>query len=216
MSFDEQEQLSRSLIAVNPHRNGNKGTITTMLLDDYKELTQKFFSLQAVADGAVSRLCLSTIIRPDFAPRPVVGEYDEQFRSALRPYIDYLNGAHGMVDCKKARLLAERLEAQIMETAQLADNKPYAELAKRVLANGYRKALVLYLANGEKWEKAIEDFVEWSVKYDLWCKMRFFGQQMQEAIDSDHRMVCRTGPTNLLVFVPDTFTQMDIQQVYLL
>lgn len=77
MSFDEQEQLSRSLIAVNPHRNGNKGTITTMLLDDYKELTQKFFSLQTVADGAVSRLCLSTIIRPDFAPRPVVGEYDE-------------------------------------------------------------------------------------------------------------------------------------------
>lgn len=179
-------------------------------------VTQKFFSLQAVADGAVSRLCLSTIIRPDFAPRPVVGEYDEQFRSALRPYIDYLNGAHGMVDCKKARLLAERLEAQIMETAQLADNKPYAEFAKRALANGYRKAMVLYLANGEKWEKSIEDFVEWSVKYDLWCKMRFFGQQMQEAIDSDHRMVCRTGPTNLLVFVPDTFTQMDIQQVYLL
>lgn len=94
-----------------------------------------------------------------------------------------------MVDCKKARLLAERLEAQIMETAQLADNKPYAEFTKRALANGYRKALVLYLANGEKWEKAI---------------------------DSDHRMVCRTGPTNLLVFVPDTFTQMDIQQVYLL
>ena len=179
-------------------------------------VTQKFFSLQAVADGAVSRLCLSTIIRPDFAPRPVVGEYDEQFRSALRPYIDYLNGAHGMVDCKKARLLAERLEAQIMETAQLADNKPYAEFAKRALADGYRKAMVLYLANGEKWEKAIEGFVEWSVKYDLWCKMRFFGQQMQEAIDSDHRMVCRTGPTNLLVFVPDTFTQMDIQQVYLL
>ena len=179
-------------------------------------VTQKFFSLQAVADGAVSRLCLSTIIRPDFAPRPVVGEYDEQFKAALRPYIDYLNGAHGMVDCKKARLLAERLEAQIMETAQLADNKPYAEFAKRALANGYRKAMVLYLANGEKWEKAIEDFVEWSVKYDLWCKMRFFGQQMQEAIDSDHRMVCRTGPTNLLVFVPDTFTQMDIQQVYLL
>ena len=68
----------------------------------------------------------------------------------------------------------------------------------------------------ERSGRAIEDFVEWSVKYDLWCKMRFFGQQMQEAIDSDHRMVCRTGPTNLLVFVPDTFTQMDIQQVYLL
>ena len=77
-----------------------------------------------------------------------------------------------------------------------------------------RKAMVLYLANGEKWEKAIEDFVEWSVKYDLWCKMRFFGLQMQEAIDSDHRMVSHTGPSNLLAFVPDTFSLVEIQAVY--
>ena len=101
-----------------------------------------------------------------------------------------------------------------METAQLADNKAYAEFAKRALANGYRKAMVLYLANGEKWEKAIEDFIEWSVKYDLWCKMRFFGMKMEEAIDSDRRLVSHSGPSNLLAFVSDTFSLVDIQAVY--
>lgn len=77
-----------------------------------------------------------------------------------------------------------------------------------------RKAMVLYLANGEKWEKAIEDFIEWSVKYDLWCKMRFFGMKMEEAIDSDRRLVNHSGPSNLLAFVPDTFSLVDIQTVY--
>ena len=100
-----------------------------------------------------------------------------------------------------------------MEMAQLAYNKPYAEFAKRGLANGFRSAMVLYLANGEKWEKAIEDFIVWSVKYDLWCKMRFFGNQMQEAIDADNRSVCHTpGVSNLLLYVHDTFDKAEIQE----
>ena len=177
-------------------------------------VTQKFFSVREVADGAVSRLSLATIIRPDFAPRPVVGEYDALFKAQLAPYIHHLNGTSGFKDCKKARLLIERLENEIMETAQLAYNKPYAEFAKRGLANGFRRAMVLYLANGEKWEKPIEDFIEWSVKYDLWCKMRFFGNQMQEAIDADSRMVYHaTGVSNLLLYVHDTFDKVEIQRV---
>ena len=101
-----------------------------------------------------------------------------------------------------------------MEMAQLAYNKPYAEFAKRGLANGFRRAMVLYLANGEKWEKAIEDFIVWSVKYDLWCKMRFFGNQMQEAIDADSRSVCHTpGVSNLLLYVHDTFDKTEIQNI---
>ena len=207
-SEDGQERVGSKSVTARVKTRFNWNASSTIAV------TQKFFSLREVADGAVSRLNLATIIRPDFAPRPVVGEYDAQFRSNLRPFIDRLNGAHGMVDCKKARQLAERLEAEIMETAQLADNKPYAEFAKRALANGYRKAMVLYLANGEKWEKVIEDFIEWSVKYDLWCKMRFFGRQMEEAIDGDHRMVNHSGPSNLLAFVPDTFSLVDIQAVY--
>ena len=179
-------------------------------------VTQKFFSVREVADGAVSRLSLATIIRPDFAPYPVVGEYDALFKSELAPYIHRLNAASGFKECRKARQLIERLGSEIMEMAQLAYNKPYAEFAKRGLANGFRRAMVLYLANGEKWEKAIEEFIEWSVKYDLWCKMRFFGNQMQEAIDADNRAVCHSsGVSNLLLFVHDTFDKAEIQNVCL-
>ena len=207
-SEDGQERVGSKSVTARVKTRFNWNASSTIAV------TQKFFSVREVADGAVSRLCLSTIVRPDFASRPVVGEYDSLFKASLRPYIDSLNGAHGRVDCKKARQLAERLEAEVMETAQLADNKAYAEFAKRALANTYRKVMVLYLANGEKWEKAFEDFAAWSVRYDLWCKMRFFGTQMQEAIDSDHRMVSHAGPNNLLAFVPDTFSMVDIQAVY--
>lgn len=207
-SEDGQERVGSKSVTARVKTRFNWNASSTIAV------TQKFFTLREVADGAVSRLNLCTIIRPDFAPRPVVGEYDAQFKSDLRPYIDRLNGTFGEVDCKKARQLAERLETETMELAQLADNKAYAEFAKRALANGYRKAMVLYLANGQKWEKAIEDFVEWSVKYDLWCKMRFFGRQMDEAIESDHRLVNHSGPSNLLSFVADTFSMLDIQAVY--
>lgn len=207
-SVDGQERVGSKSVTARVKTRFNWNASSTIAV------TQKFFTVKEVADGAVSRLNLCTIIRDDFAPRPVVGEYDAQFKASLRPFIDYLNGAHGVVDCKKARQLAERLEAEVMEIAQLADNKSYAEFAKRALANGYRKAMVLYLANGEKWEKSIEDFIEWSVKYDLWCKMRFFSMKMDEAIDSDRRLVNHSGPNNLLSFVPDTFSLTDIQAVY--
>ena len=207
-SLDGQERVGVKSVTAQVKTRFNWNASSTIAV------TQKFFSVREVADGAVSRLSLATIIRPDFAPRPVVGEYDALFKSQLAPYIHHLNGTSGFKDCKKARLLIERLENEIMETAQLAYNKPYAEFAKRGLANGFRRAMVLYLANGEKWEKAIEDFIVWSVKYDLWCKMRFFGNQMQEAIDADSRMVYHaTGVSNLLLFVHDTFDKVEIQRV---
>ena len=207
-SLDGQERVGVKSVTAQVKTRFNWNASSTIAV------TQKFFSVREVADGAVSRLSLATIIRPDFAPRPVVGEYDALFKAQLAPYIHHLNGTSGFKDCKKARLLIERLENEIMETAQLAYNKPYAEFAKRGLANGFRRAMVLYLANGEKWEKSIEDFIEWSVKYDLWCKMRFFGNQMQEAIDADSRMVYHaTGVSNLLLFVHDTFDKVEIQSV---
>ena len=207
-SLDGQERVGVKSVTAQVKTRFNWNASSTIAV------TQKFFSIREVADGAVSRLSLATIIRPDFAPRPVVGEYDALFKAQLAPYIHHLNGTSGFKDCKKARLLIERLENEIMETAQLAYNKPYAEFAKRGLANGFRRAMVLYLANGEKWEKPIEDFIEWSVKYDLWCKMRFFGNQMQEAIDADSRMVYHaTGVSNLLLYVHDTFDKVEIQRV---
>lgn len=207
-SEDGQERVGTKSVTARVKTRFNWNASSTIAV------TQKFFSVREVADGAVSRLSLATIIRPDFAPYPVVGEYDALFKSELAPYIHRLNAASGFKECRKARQLLERLGSEIMEMAQLAYNKPYAEFAKRGLANGFRRAMVLYLANGEKWEKPIEDFIEWSVKYDLWCKMRFFGNQMQEAIDADNRAVCHSsGVSNLLLFVHDTFDKAEIQNV---
>ena len=207
-SEDGQERVGTKSVTARVKTRFNWNASSTIAV------TQKFFSVREVADGAVSRLSLATIIRPDFAPRPEVGSYDAQFKSQLSPYIQQLNAASGFKECRKARQLIERLENEIMEMAQLAYNKPYAEFAKRGLANGFRRAMVLYLANGEKWEKAIEDFIVWSVKYDLWCKMRFFGNQMQEAIDADTRSIYHaSGVSNLLLFVHDTFDKAEIQEV---
>ena len=207
-SEDGQERVGTKSVTARVKTRFNWNASSTIAV------TQKFFSVREVADGAVSRLSLATIIRPDFAPYPVVGEYDALFKLELAPYIHHLNAASGFKECRKARQLIERLGSEIMEMAQLAYNKPYAEFAKRGLANGFRRAMVLYLANGEKWEKAMEDFIVWSVKYDLWCKMRFFGNQMQEAIDADSRSVCHTpGVSNLLLYVHDTFDKTEIQNI---
>lgn len=207
-SEDGQERVGTKSVTARVKTRFNWNASSTIAV------TQKFFSVREVADGAVSRLSLATIFRSEFAPCPVVGEYDAQFKSQLAPYIHQLNAASGSKECRKVRQLIERLGSELMELAQLAYNKPYAEFAKRSLANGFRRAMVLYLANGEKWEKAIEDFIVWSVKYDLWCKMRFFGNQMQEAIDADTRSIYHaSGVSNLLLFVHDTFDKAEIQEV---
>ena len=207
-SEDGQERVGTKSVTARVKTRFNWNASSTIAV------TQKFFSVREVADGAVSRLSLATIIRSEFAPCPVVGEYDAQFKSQLAPYIHQLNATSGFKECRKVRQLIERLGSELMELAQLAYNKPYAEFAKRGLANGFRRAMVLYLANGEKWEKAIEDFIVWSVKYDLWCKMRFFGNQMQEAIDADTRSIYHaSGVSNLLLFVHDTFDKAEIQNV---
>ena len=207
-SEDGQERVGTKSVTARVKTRFNWNASSTIAV------TQKFFSVREVADGAVSRLSLATIFRSEFAPCPVVGEYDAQFKSQLAPYIHKLNATSGFKECRKARQLIERLGSELMELAQLAYNKPYAEFAKRGLANGFRRAMVLYLANGEKWEKAIEDFIVWSVKYDLWCKMRFFGNQMQEAIDADNRSIYHaSGVSNLLLFVHDTFDKAEIQNV---
>ena len=207
-SEDGQERVGTKSVTARVKTRFNWNASSTIAV------TQKFFSIREVADGAVSRLSLATIFRSEFAPCPVVGEYDAQFKSQLAPYIHQLNATSGFKECRKARQLIERLGSELMELAQLAYNKPYAEFAKRGLANGFRRAMVLYLANGEKWEKAIEDFIVWSVKYDLWCKMRFFGNQMQEAIDADNRSIYHaSGVSNLLLFVHDTFDKAEIQEI---
>ena len=169
-SEDGQERVGTKSVTARVKTRFNWNASSTIAV------TQKFFSVREVADGAVSRLSLATIFRSEFAPCPVVGEYDAQFKSQLAPYIHQLNATSGFKECRKARQLIERLGSELMELAQLAYNKPYAEFAKRGLANGFRRAMVLYLANGEKWEKAIEDFIVWSVKYDFVVQDAFLRQ----------------------------------------
>ena len=144
-SEDGQERVGTKSVTARVKTRFNWNASSTIAV------TQKFFSVREVADGAVSRLSLATIFRSEFAPCPVVGEYDAQFKSQLAPYIHQLNATSGFKECRKARQLIERLGSELMELAQLAYNKPYAEFAKRGLANGFRRAMVLYLANGEKW-----------------------------------------------------------------
>ena len=154
-SEDGQERVGTKSVTARVKTRFNWNASTTIAV------SQKFFSVREVADGAVSRLSLATIFRSEFDPCPVVGNYDAQFKSQLAPYIHQLNATSGFKECRKARQLIERLGSELMELAQLAYNKPYAEFAKRGLANGFRRAMVLYLANGEKWEKSIEDFIEY-------------------------------------------------------
>ena len=143
-SEDGQERVGTKSVTARVKTRFNWNASSTIAV------TQKFFSVREVADGAVSRLSLATIFLPEFAPCPVVGNYDAQFKSQLAPYIHQLNAASGSKECRKVRQLIERLGSELMELAQLAYNKPYAEFAKRSLANGFRRAMVLYLANGEK------------------------------------------------------------------
>ena len=142
-SEDGQERVGTKSVTARVKTRFNWNASSTIAV------TQKFFSVREVADGAVSRLSLATIFLPEFAPCPVVGNYDAQFKSQLAPYIHQLNAASGSKECRKVRQLIERLGSELMELAQLAYNKPYAEFAKRSLANGFRRAMVLYLANGE-------------------------------------------------------------------
>ena len=145
-SEDGQERVGTKSVTARVKTRFNWNASTTIAV------SQKFFSVREVADGAVSRLSLATIFRSEFDPCPVVGEYDAQFKSQLAPYIHQLNATSGFKECRKACQLIERLGRELMELAQLAYNKPYAEFAKRGLANGFRRAMVLYLANGEKWK----------------------------------------------------------------
>lgn len=173
----------------------------------------------SVNDGTLSRLSLSTIVVPERQPGernhvPVVGEYDEEFRCRLAPYIERLWSANGQVVCKRAHRFMCRLEEELDNQAALCDSDAFRTLSYRALVIGFLKGMVLYIAEGEKWNKQIEEYVRWSVLYDLWCKMRFFGNQLEEQIISEHR-IAGHGPQDLLAMLPDNFGETEYQQMRL-
>lgn len=171
---------------------------------------------RVVTDGPVSRISFATIERrPCGSEIPVYGSYDAAFDEELKPYIDNLLKARGLVDCPQALKLARKLMEENAEFARLSQNYVFENLSFRANVIAYLKACVLYVANGMKWEKSIEDFVRWSERYDLWCKLKLFGQMIYDA-DGEQDKVSRTapnGPKNLLSLLPDEFTMDDYVKV---
>lgn len=164
----------------------------------------RFFQ-KAVNDGTLSRLYLSTIIKPLEPTLPVFGIYDDKFTEELRPYLLRLGATNGLVECPQALKLAKELTAENDRRATLYESEAYRILSYRANVIAYLKAMVLYVAGGCKWSKDIADYVRWSEQMDLWCKMRFFGKQLEEEILAEEEQVS-VAPQNLLALLPSEFT----------
>ena len=176
---------------------------------------RRFFN-KVLTDGPISRINFCTIPKQEIgSEQPVYGVYDAEFDETLKPYIDNLVGARGMIDCPQAYKLAKKLQKECGEFAQLSQSETYWNLSFRACVIAWLKACVLYVANGQKWEKSIEDFIRWSLQYDLWCKMQFFGADIERAENGDESRIGTRGPQNLLELLPDEFTLDDARRVRL-
>ena len=170
---------------------------------------------RVLTDGPVSRINFCTIPERDIGEDiPVYGTYDEDFRNSLKPYIDNLCMASGLVECKEAFHLAEVLKDENAEFSRLSQDRVYENLSFRANVIGYLKACVLYVANGYQWEPEIEDFIRWSERYDLYCKMRFFGDAIKKA-ERDGDQESKKGPASILAFLPDKFSYQQVETLRL-
>ncbi len=185
------------------HLNWNANTTISKAMRYFKYV---------MTDGPVSRLCLATIPDEEIgAEIAVFGDYNEKYDEALKPFIENLKAATGMIDCVQARKLAMQLKNECADFARLSQDRVFDNLTHRALVHAFRKACLLYVANGMKWEKAIEDFCRWSLFYDLYLKMLFFGDRIRHA--DDDVMTSKRGPQNLLDFLPEIFTTEDAMRV---
>ena len=170
---------------------------------------------RVLTDGPVSRINFCTIPERDIGEDiPIYGTYDEDFRNSLKPYIDNLCMASGLVECKEAFHLAEVLKDENAEFSRLSQDRVYENLSFRANVIGYLKACVLYVANGYQWEPEIEDFIRWSERYDLYCKMRFFGDAIKKA-ERDGDQESKKGPASILAFLPDKFSYQQVETLRL-
>ena len=161
-----------------------------------------------VNDGTLSRLDLSTIIRDedDHTP-PVMGIYDESFVNELKPYIDRLEAANGLILSQESTQLALTMREENEDRIKLYESEAYRVLSYRANVIAWLKGMVLYVANGCQWDESFADFIRWSMQYDLWCKMLYFGQQLETELEEEAAMQRQRGPQNLLNLLPDIFTR---------
>ena len=202
-----QTRVGTQSVTARPMCRFNWNACTTILKG------RKFFQ-RVLTDGPISRINFCTIPEQEIgAEQPVYGVYDSAFDEALKPYIDNLVSARGLIDCPQAYKLAKKLQKECAEFAQLSQNDTYWNLSHRAIVIAWLKACVLYVANGQKWEKSIEDFISWSLNYDLYCKMIFFGNRIEAANNTEDSRIGAHGPVNLLTMLPDEFTTEDAKRV---
>ena len=174
---------------------------------------KRYFS-RVLTDGPISRINFCTIPEREIgADMPVYGTYDAAFDEELRPYIENLVKAQGLIDCPQAYKLAQTLKEECADFARLSQSRVYENLSFRANVIAYLKACVLYVANGCQWDKTFEDFIRWSLQYDLACKMEFFGADIESAMSEVRNEGKRHGRVNLLTLLPDEFTHADVVRV---
>ena len=202
-----QTRVGTQSVTARPVCRFNWNACTTILKG------RRFFS-RVLTDGPISRINFCTIPEEEIgSEQPIYGQYDAQFDEQLKPYIDNLCNARGLIDCPQAFRLAKKLQQECAEFARLSQSEVYWNLSHRACVIAWLKACVLYVANGQKWEKAIDDFIRWSLRYDLWCKMQFFGADIERATNGDAARIGTRGPRNLLELLPDEFTLDDAKRV---
>ncbi len=175
---------------------------------------RKFF-YKMVNDGTVSRLDVATIIRDDDSDdeAPILGIYDHRFAAELKPYIDRLEVCNGLIECSQAKRLSLEMKRENKDAARLYDSEAYRVLSYRANVIAWLKGMVLYVAHGYKWSKEIADFVRWSQQYNLWCKMLYFGQQLEKELREEVEIQRQSGPQNLLELLPDEFSREQYRQM---
>lgn len=174
---------------------------------------KRYFS-QVLTDGPISRINFCTIPEREIgADMPVYGEYDAAFDEAIRPYIENLTKATGEVNCPEAFRLTKKLREECADFARLSQSRVYENLSFRATVIAYLKACVLYIAQGYRWDKTIEEFIRWSLEYDMWCKMEFFGADIEDAMKDTMNGRKKYGRTNLLTLLPESFSKADAIRV---
>ena len=202
-----QERVGQESVTGTPPLRFNFNASTTI------PAGQSYFR-NGLTNGTLSRLTFATIIKP-LGKRgiPRYGDYDEQFKRQLQPFISNLNAASGLIECRQAEKMAERIMEENADLAELSDDDVFETLSFRANRIAYDKAMLLFIAHGYQWSKDIADFCRWSEQYDLWCKLRFYGEQMREETLRE-QLPAVFGPQNMLELLPDRFGKQDLSAVH--
>jgi hypothetical protein len=203
-----QERVSGNSVDAKARVRWNLNASTTV------QRARKFFA-RSIADGTLSRLSFATIVRKegDYGrERPKYGQYGKAFADELRPYIDALCGVSGTIMCPEAQEWASALCDELSDFAEECEDDTYAQFSFRAVLMGFFRAMLLYVMNGCQWSQVIADFAAWTVRYDMWCKMRFFSDMVHKDLAGEKTSL-QVGPVSLLTLLPDEFTREDVRNL---